>query len=330
MPGVTGAELIVTVPAAPDDRVLAGDRGRSVGRPGQGADAAVRARPRGSQQIAAAERVVRGELAAGSARRYLAGPVAFQWRGESAGLAGPGRRGAAPANAGTGRKSWSRLSPGLLVLICADVIRPESGLAAEHAAGPAQPGRRDGPHPGPRRLRRTRPDVCGRRGGSRRSGSRRWPGSRMIMAAKGGTVGDVRVGDCLELLTLAAASGSRDMHARSPLFYQLLHARGGWGQDAPAAIQVFSGRGQPSCEQLIDRYGIRCAPMRDVLVDYLRERQPSVDFSSLQRDAYLLGKLFWADLEAHHPGIDSMKLPRDVAAAWKQRVMTKTRTTAAA
>ena len=66
-----------------------------------------------------------------------------------------------------------------------------------------------------------------------------------------------------------------------------------------------------------------------MLVDYLRERQPSVDFSSLQRDAYLLGKLFWADLEAHHPGIDSMKLPRDVAAAWKQRVMTKTRTTAA-
>ena len=66
-----------------------------------------------------------------------------------------------------------------------------------------------------------------------------------------------------------------------------------------------------------------------MLVDYLRERQPSVDFSSLQRLAYLLGKLFWADLEAHHPGIDSLKLPRDVAAAWKQRVMTRTRTTTA-
>jgi integrase len=52
-----------------------------------------------------------------------------------------------------------------------------------------------------------------------------------------------------------------------------------------------------------------------------------VDFSSLQRFAYLLGKLFWADLEAHHPGIDSLKLPREVAAAWKQRVMTRTRTT---
>ena len=55
--------------------------------------------------------------------------------------------------------------------------------------------------------------------------------------------------------------------------------------------------------------------------------QPSVDFSSLQRFAYLLGKLFWADLEAHHPGIDSFRLSRDVAAGWKQRVMTRTRTT---
>jgi hypothetical protein len=110
------------------------------------------------------------------------------------------------------------------------------------------------------------------------------------------------------------------------LFYQLLRSRGHLGQDAPAAIEMFSGRGQPSCEQLIDRYRIACRPVRDVLVDYLRERQPSVDFSSLQRFAYLLGKLFWADLEAHHPGIDSLKLPRDVAAAWKQRVMTRTRT----
>jgi hypothetical protein len=67
--------------------------------------------------------------------------------------------------------------------------------------------------------------------------------------------------------------------------------------------------------------------VRDVLVGYLQERQPSMDFSSLQRHAYLLGKLFWADLEAHHPGIDSLQLSRDVAAAWKQRVMFRTRTT---
>ena len=118
-----------------------------------------------------------------------------------------------------------------------------------------------------------------------------------------------------------------EVHAHSPPFYQLLRSLGVLGEDAPAAMEMFSGRGQPTCEQLIDRYKIACRPVRDVLVGYLRERQPSVDFSSLQRFAYLLGKLFWADLEAHHPGIGSLKLSRDVAAAWKQRVMTRTRTT---
>jgi hypothetical protein len=50
--------------------------------------------------------------------------------------------------------------------------------------------------------------------------------------------------------------------------------------------------GRPGCEQLIDRYRIACRPVRDVLIDYLRERQTALDFSSLRHLAYLLGKLF--------------------------------------
>jgi hypothetical protein len=150
----------------------------------------------------------------------------------------------------------------------------------------------------------------------------------VILAAKGGPVAAVRVGDCVELLQVTAGMrATSEAHAHSPLFYHLLRSHGVLGEDAPAAIEMFSGSGQPTCEQLIDRYRIACRPVRDVLVDYLRERQPSVDFSSLQRLAYMLGKLFWGDLQAHHPGIDSLKLPRDVAAAWKQRVMTRTRMT---
>ena len=100
------------------------------------------------------------------------------------------------------------------------------------------------------------------------------------MAVKGGNVAAVRVGDCLELLAAAARTrATNDRHAQSPLFYQLLRAHGDLGPDAPAAIEMFFGRGQPSCEQLIDRYRIACRPVRDVLVDYLRERQPAVDFS---------------------------------------------------
>ena len=35
---------------------------------------------------------------------------------------------------------------------------------------------------------------------------------------------------------------------------------------------------------------------------------------------------FWRDLEIHHPGIDSLRLPAQVAAAWKQRLRTKQKT----
>jgi integrase len=48
-----------------------------------------------------------------------------------------------------------------------------------------------------------------------------------------------------------------------------------------------------------------------------------MDFASLDNLARQLGRQFWADLEDHHPGISSLALGRDVAAAWKQRVMTK-------
>jgi hypothetical protein len=238
---------------------------------------------------------------------------------------------AAPGSAAeTGRKSQLQLSPGLLVLICADLIRPSLGwlLASPQARrNLAVEMARSRDTAAFAELNR----ACAAATVGLQVGQQALTRIGVIMAAKGGQVADVRVGDCLELLEAAAQlPQTNDVHARSPLFYQLLHARGGWGEDAPAAIQVFSGRGQPSCEELIDRYHIQCQPMRDVLVDYLRERQPSVDFSTLQHDAYLLGKLFWADLEAHCPGIDSLKLPRDVAAAWKQRVMTKTRTTATA
>jgi hypothetical protein len=223
-------------------------------------------------------------------------------------------------------KPLPHLSAGLGVLICADAIRPSLEWLLRFA--PAR-------HNLATEMARTRdPEVfaelsalCEGRVGLQ-CRQRALTNVAIIMAAKGGNVAAVRVGDCLELLATAARTRtSNDRHAESPLFYQLLRAHGDLGPDAPAAIEMFSGRGQPSCEQLIDRYRIACRPVRDVLVDYLRERRPAVDFSSLQRLAYLLGKLFWADLEAHHPGIDSLQLSRDVAAAWKQRVLTRPKAT---
>jgi hypothetical protein len=240
--------------------------------------------------------------------------LAAAWRARRLGGPVPGQR---PPHA----------APGLMVLICADVVRPSLSWLAGFA--PARRGLGE-------EMARTRDSaafaeltaMC--QGGHVGSQTRQTALLRiaLIMAAKGGDVADVLVGDCLELLEATVQAGVT-LHggANSPLFYQLLRARGGFPASAPAALRVFSGRGQPAAAQLIGRYGIQCRPVRDLLVDYLAERQPSLDFSSLNNLAYHLGKLFWRDLETHHPGISSLKLPRDVAAAWKQRVMTRTTTT---
>ena len=144
-----------------------------------------------------------------------------------------------------------------------------------------------------------------------------------MMAAKGGTMPDITTGDCLELLEIA--SDVCDVaHYRSPYFYQLLHALGVLGGAAAPTVRALSDHRQLSVEQLIDRCGIDCEPVRDLLLDYLRERQASIDHVTLIHLADALGRLFWRDLEVHHPGIDSLRLTPAVAAGWKQRIAVKT------
>ena len=132
----------------------------------------------------------------------------------------------------------------------------------------------------------------------------------------------INIGDCLELLRLVDDSQASPA-ASSPYFYQLLRTAEVFGEAAPA-VRALKTQGQLSCAQLIDRYAITCDPVRDLLVDYLRERQPGVDYATLHKLSYTLGRLFWRDLEIHHPGIDSLRLSANVATAWKQRINTKT------
>ena len=142
-----------------------------------------------------------------------------------------------------------------------------------------------------------------------------------VLAAKGGMIGEITVGDCLQLVqTLVSERGRKDT---SLYFYQLLHALQVFPPAAPPTVRVFAAAGQQSVEQLIDRYDFACRPVRDVMVAYLRERQPSMDYISLSNLSFGLGKMFWKDLEIHHPGIASLRLSPQVAADWKQRVALK-------
>ncbi len=213
------------------------------------------------------------------------------------------------------------LASALLMMICADIVRPSLRWFFTRATTHLAPAMAETRDPfGFQKLR----EVCDSDPKiSKTDKTLALTRIATIMAAKGGLVTDIAVGDCLELI-----DAQRENHAggggHKESFYRLLRAVGALSPGAPPTLRMFKARGQLSPEELIDRYRIRCRPVRHLLVDYLRERQPQLDYATLNGLAFELGKLFWRDLELHHPGIDSPHLPPETATAWKERIAFKT------
>jgi integrase len=141
-----------------------------------------------------------------------------------------------------------------------------------------------------------------------------------ILVHRGGPLASVTAGDCAAYWWVRRAQG-KDMN-EGALYYALLFDMGVFGVDAPPSLTAATRRGPRTCGELIDCYDIACGPIRDLLVDYLAARKPPIDYTSLASIAYQLGRLFWKDLEIHHPGIDSLRLSSEVAAGWKERLNT--------
>lgn len=206
---------------------------------------------------------------------------------------------------------------GIQVLNCADVIRPDLGWLYRRRAGfftAAMASMRD-----PEGFAAI-DKLLAKRGLPARAVSDIRYRLTLILAAKGGTIADIVAGDCVELTELRSArvGGVVDNH-----LYQTLLDHGTLEPNAPSTLRMFGkAKGQLTVEELIDQRGIVSAEIRGLLVQYLRERQPALDYSSLADAAYMLGGVFWRDIELHHPGIDSIHLAPDVAAAWKERVQT--------
>jgi hypothetical protein len=145
----------------------------------------------------------------------------------------------------------------------------------------------------------------------------------VIIAAKGGAVAGITIGDVLEILS--AEDELRGKEPSGPATFRVLREAGIFGDGIPTLREIRDA-GQRTVGELVDRYPLACRPVRDLIVDYLRERQPSIDYVTLKNRAYELARCFWADLEQHHPGIDSLRLTPEMAAAWKQRLRARVKT----
>jgi integrase len=153
------------------------------------------------------------------------------------------------------------------------------------------------------------------------SGSRLNDGMRTIVRMvlhTGGSVADLRETDFLEMRNEHRRAGRPLLVGTAPA-WDILGALGILTESRSFSA-VLRRQGQGSTAELVDSYGIRCRPVRDVLVRYLDEKRPAMDFSSFRSLVTVLVGLFWADIEKHHPGIDTLQLSSEVAEAWKQRL----------
>jgi integrase len=252
-----------------------------------------------------------------------------RWLASGADAAGRGwRAGPAAWLHGSGLRSVTsaaRVSAALGVAVCADVVRPSVSwfVASVGRGGALARGMaRTRDAAGFARLRQLCDDDPHISAAARRHVLHR---AAVIAAAKGGTVGDITIGDVLELLDIEADTFSDPM-ADGTAFYRVLRQMGVFGPEAPQQLRELRSARQRTPAELVDRYDLACRPVRDLLVDYLCERQPALDHSSLRSLSAVLANVFWKDLERHHPGIDSLHLPPEVAQGWKQRLRTKQKT----
>ncbi len=121
-----------------------------------------------------------------------------------------------------------------------------------------------------------------------------------------------------DLLTYHAAVVAIRQANSVALTWEIMRETGVFPAGTPT-LRAARQRGQRSITELVDAHAVQCQPVRQLLIRYLSERAPSIDYSSLLG---LVGHLvggFWKDLEAHHPGIGSLHLPPDVARGWLER-----------
>lgn len=100
--------------------------------------------------------------------------------------------------------------------------------------------------------------------------------------------------------------------------WSMLKDLGIFDASTPGLLQTVAVK-RPSVTEMVDSYGVRSQPVRDMLVRYLKIRETSVDYSTIRWMVYELVKNFWLDIEVHNPEADSLHISFDEGRAWLNR-----------
>ncbi|WP_375504590.1 tyrosine-type recombinase/integrase [uncultured Jatrophihabitans sp.] len=145
-------------------------------------------------------------------------------------------------------------------------------------------------------------------------------GLARIMIRTGKAIEQITGDDLLHYADIVKTSGR---HRREHLLWELLVQLAPLAGEARTLRATWSAKGntrQHSTATLVDRYGIARCGVRDLLVDYLDEIRPGMDYGSLEGLAYRLVRLFWCNVVQINPEQADLRLSPAVATAWRERL----------
>jgi integrase len=246
--------------------------------------------------------------------RCLGGGWQERWAASGLDQVGPdGFRQAVCAAAGlsaSAARLW-QLSSGLGALMAVDVIRPSFdfllGARLNHTWTRLLAWRQD-PHA----------DILDRVGCTAQTRSRATALLARLVVVTGRPVSELTVEDLLACRAAVLARSNQTV-GLGHLWLCLADAGIVEGTLAEALRP-----GRKSVTELVDRYDLASRPARNLLIAYLTERSVNVDYSTLRGLVTHLCLRFWKQVEQLAPGIDTIDLPDDVAAAWKEAVRWRT------
>jgi integrase len=141
-----------------------------------------------------------------------------------------------------------------------------------------------------------------------------------VMIRTGASMTELRGEDLLHYADVVRTSGR---HRREHLAWELLVALGVFDGQPATLRAAWSAKGnsrQHTAATLVDRYGVPPSGVRDLLVDYLNELKPGLDYSSLAALAYRLVRLFWWEVLDINPGQADLRLSAQTVTAWRERL----------
>jgi len=137
----------------------------------------------------------------------------------------------------------------------------------------------------------------------------------LVMAHTGKTVDALVAAD---LLTYIEAAQSKHHRHGTNYAWDYLKQLGAIDAAVPSLRQVRRDI-RPTPAQIVEGYGIASPRVREMFTHYLQNRAAALDYSSLRSLAYELLRNFWADIQTHHEGLESLNIGFDDGRAWLAR-----------